>query len=400
MKTFGTISCMFAIVAMAMVGCEPNNPVENNQGNGEEPKKDTVPVEVIDNSTLHHVYSVYNGSNTYGVPFHEFYSIFTTGTVKMNSDNIIVSGKGYVFTLSLLSDPQDEATFPQTGNYNVASANAINGKNYNGTLVGGFEAQNGSVYGCIVYMVNDGKIEGYDLIANGTLQLKGNSEAASIEARFMSLDSTYKFTYKGALEYANNGFCEEETYYGEPKTPITVDSIEANQFIFEGRFTVTDELDEVVVRILEKHSHTPGVDRDDYAMYIHFLASAKDTVLNGQYDVKAIKSSADFKPNIIAGSIGESYRMSHATKIYSNLRFGNSDATFYIESGSMTATPDGFTATLTSHYGSTFKYKYEGATKIVKKESSAPERIAPAQQELRDKSVGLNTNISVKGITD
>lgn len=390
---------MFAILAMAMVGCEPKNPVENNEGNGDEPKKDTVPIEVIDNSTLHHVYSVYNGSNTYGVPFHEFMSIFTTGTVKMNSDNKVVGGKGYVLFLSLLSDPQDEATFPKTGNYNVSPTNAINGSNYNGTLVGGYDYDGGS-YGCIVYMIDNGNIVGHDLIANGTLQLKGNSEAASIEARFMSLDSTYKFSYKGALEYANNGFCEEETYYGEPKTPITVDSIEANQFIFEARFNATDELDEVVVRILEKHSHTPGVDRDDYAMYIRFLVPVTDTTLNGQYQVQALRSREDVKPNIILGSIGESYKMSHATLIYSNLRFGNSDATFYIESGSMTATPDGFTATLTSHYGSTFKYKYEGKTKIVKKESSAPERIVPAQQNLYGKSVGLNTNVAVRGITD
>lgn len=399
MKKFSTISCIFAILAMAMVGCEPKNPVENNEGNGDESKKDTVPVEVIDNSTLHHVYSVYNGSNTYGVPFHEFYSIFTTGTVKMNSDNKIVGGKGYVLFLSLLSDPQDEATFPKTGNYNVSPTNSINGSNYNGTLVGGYDYDGGS-YGCVVYMIDNGNIVGHDLIANGTLQLKGNGEAANIEARFMSLDSTYKFSYKGALEYANNGFCEKETYYGEPTTPITVDSIEANQFIFEARFNATDELDEVVVRILEKHSHTPGVDRDDYAMYIRFLVPVTDTILNGQYKVQALKSREDFKPNIILGSIGQSYKMSHATLIYSNLRFGNSDATFYIESGSMTATPDGFTATLTSHYGSTFKYKYEGKTKIVKKESSAPERIAPAQKSLYDKSVGLNTNVSVKGITD
>ena len=387
---------MFAILAMAMVGCEPTNPAENNQDNGNTQPKDTVPEEVIDNSTLHHVYSVYNGSNTYGVPFHEFMSIFTTGTVKMNSDNKVVGGKGYVLFLSLLSDPQDEATFPQIGNYNVASANAINGKNYNGTLVGGFETNNGGAYGCIVYMVNDGKIEGYDLIANGTLQLKGNSEAASIEARFMSLDSTYKFSYKGALEYANNGFCEEETYYGEPKTPVKPDTISNLSYIFEGRFQETDDLDRVVIRLVD-HNDDP---KEGYVAYIYMLMSNKDTVLNGTYEVHAIKSMDDFVPNIIVGTVGNSYRMSCYTRVYKHLLVGTYDAIYYIESGSMVATPNGFVVTMTSHYGSQFTYKYTGETKIVKKESSAPERIAPAQQSLYDKGVGLDTDISVKTITD
>lgn len=390
MKKLSTISCMFAIMAMAMVGCDPKNPVENNQGNGDEPKKDTVPVEVIDNSTLHHVYSVYNGSNTYGVPFHEFFSIFTTGTVKMNSDNKVVSGKGYVLFLSLLSDPQDEATSPKTGSYNVSPTNAINGSNYNGTLVGGYDYDGGS-YGCVVYMIDNGNVVGHDLIANGTLQLKGNSKSAHIEARFMSLDSTYKFTYMGALEYANNGFCEEETYYGEPTTPVKPDTISNLSYIFEGRFQETDELDRVVIRLVDHEDHD---NREDYTTYIYMLMSNKDTVLNGTYEVRAIKSMDDVVPNIIVGTVGNSYRTTCYTVVYKHLILGTYDAIYYIESGSMVATPNGFTVTMTSHYGSQFTYNYVGETKIVKKESSAPERIVPAQQRLCDKSVMLNTNIN------
>ena len=389
---FSTFSCMLAVLAMAMVGCEPKNPVENNQDNGDETEKDTVPVEVIDNSTLHHVYSVYNGSNTYGVPFHEFYSIFTTGTVKMNGNNQIVSGKGYVLVISLLSDPQDEATFPQIGNYNVSPTNAINSNNYNGTLVGGFETQNGGTYGCVVYMINDGNIEGYDLIATGTLQLKGSREEANVEARFMSLDSTYKFTYKGALEYTDNGFCEAETYNSEPTTPEKIDTISDISYIFEARYQTTKDLDEVVIRLI---GHVNGW-KDDYVTYIHILVSNKDSVLNGTYNVQSINSSADIVQNVIVGPMGSSYRMTHLTKVYKNLILGTYDAAYYIESGSMTATPNGFVLTMGSHYGSQFIYKYVGDTKIIAEESSAPERIAPVPRNMQDGPVTINPNVSVK----